>query len=311
MSKQKVVVVTGPTATGKTTFGAMLAKEVGGEVVSADSMQVYRLMDIGTAKPTAEEMLGIPHHMLDIVPPWEEYSVARYVSDAVKCIGGIINRGKIPIIVGGTGLYIDSLLSGREFSPRGDARQRKELETEYDRIGGDGMLRELVSFDPESAKKLNANDKKRIVRAFEVYNMTGKTITQHDLETKSFPPRYSALYLALNFNERAALYSRICSRVDAMLAAGLEGEVRGLLKLGVSQECTAMQAIGYKEMAGAISGAYSAGDAAGIIKQRSRNYAKRQLSWFRRDKDTHWIIWDKEPDYTRIAHYRGLIAGST
>jgi tRNA dimethylallyltransferase len=296
MNKPQIIVVTGPTATGKTALGAKLAETTNGEVVSADSMQIYKHMDIGTAKPAENEKRGVAHHMLDIVPPWEDYSVARYVSDAAQCIDDILRRGKKPILVGGTGLYIDSLLSGRGFQSRGDDALRRELENEYDMSGGETMLRKLGGIDPESAAKLHANDKKRIVRAFEVYRTSGKTISLHDTETKAIPPRYDALKLALTFSDRADLYARIDKRVDTMLANGLEGEVRGLLGMGVPQTCTAMQAIGYKEMVGAVLGKYSMDEAAEKIKMESRRLAKRQLTWLRRDSGIKWIIWEKEPD---------------
>jgi tRNA dimethylallyltransferase len=294
--KPKIIVITGPTATGKTALGALLAKTLNGEVVSADSMQVYRHMDIGTAKPAKDEMLGVPHHMIDIVPPWENYSAARYISDAVRCVDDILGRDKLPVIVGGTGLYIDSLLSGREFMARGDAALRRELENDYDEIGGEAMLRKLQGFDPDSASKLHANDKKRIVRAIEAYRTTGKTISQHDLETKALPPRYDAEKFALMFSDRAELYGRIERRVDEMILKGLEREVRSLLEMGVPPGSTSMQAIGYKEMAGAILGGASLGDAVDTIKMESRRYAKRQLIWLRRDDGLKWIIWEKEPD---------------
>lgn len=296
MQIPQVIVITGPTATGKTALGASLAREIGGEVVSADSMQVYEYMDIGTAKPTPEETLGVPHHMIGIVSPREDYSVARYISDAARCIESIESRGKIPIIVGGTGLYIDSLLSGRDFSPKDSGSLRSELEAEYDKIGGEAMLRKLNVFDPDSAAKLYANDKKRITRAFEVYIASGKTIAQHDIETKSLPPRYDAKKYALTFQDRSRLYARIDSRVDAMLSAGLEREARLLLDMGIPPDSTAMQAIGYKEMADVILGKTGITAAADIIKQRSRNYAKRQLTWLRRDETIQWITWDKSPD---------------
>ena len=295
----RVIVITGPTATGKTAFGALIAKSKNGEVVSADSMQVYKRMDIGTAKPTETERMGVPHHMIDIVQPWEDYSVARYVAEASQCVDDIVGRGKLPVIVGGTGLYIDSLLSGREFSSRGGAILREALETEYDDIGGDAMLRKLGEFDPESAAKLHANDKKRIVRAFEAYKTTGKTISQHDMETKSLPPRYDAVKFALNYSDRTELYERIDRRVDAMLEKGLEGEIRGLLEMGIPRDCTAMQAIGYKEMAEAILGECGFHDAVGRIKTGSRHYAKRQLTWLRSDEAVKWLVWDKEPDFDR------------
>lgn len=291
-----VTVITGPTATGKTALGALYAKTVGGEVVSADSMQVYKYMDIGTAKPTLTERLGVPHHMIDIISPLEDYSVAQYVTDASNCINDVISRGKLPVIVGGTGLYIDSLLSGHDFSAIADSATRRRLEEEYDEIGGEDMLRKLSGFDPVSAAKLHANDKKRIVRAFEVYLTSGKPISQHDFESKSIPPRYIANKFALRFSDRAALYTRIDDRVYTMIRAGLENEVRGLIKMGVTRNCTAMQAIGYKEMAGAIFGECSIDDAIERIKTESRRYAKRQLTWLRRDTDVTWITWNDKPD---------------
>ena len=298
-----IIVITGPTATGKTALGAMLAKEVDGEVVSADSMQVYKHMDIGTAKPAKDGMLGVPHHMLDIIEPWEDYSAARYVTDAVQCVDDILRRGKLPVIVGGTGLYIDSLISGRSFGARGDAALRRELEEDYDANGGEAMLRKLREFDPESAVKLHANDKKRIVRAFEVLKTSGKTISVHNLETGALPPRYNAVKYSLTFSDRSILYARIDARVDAMLSNGLEDEVRGLLDMGVTPECTSMQAIGYKEITGALLGTNSMTGAIESIKLGSRHYAKRQLTWMRRDTGVKWITWEKGPDYGPALQY--------
>ena len=304
MKKKNVIVITGPTATGKTALGARLALTLGGEVVSADSMQIYKHMDIGTAKPTEEETLGVRHHMLDVVAPWEDYSVARYVADAVRCVDDILSRGMTPVLVGGTGLYIDSLLAGRKFSQRSDNELRKTLQAEYDNIGGEAMLRKLHKLDPDSAAKLHANDKKRIVRALEVYNITGKTISQHDRETKRLPPRYESKKIALTFSDRAQLYERIDRRVDRMLSAGLLEEVKNLLEMGVEPGCTAMQAIGYTEIIGVIFGKNSLETAAQTIKMESRRLAKRQLTWLRRDKDIKWI----EPAQCPLV---GLPAGQT
>jgi len=292
----RVVVISGPTATGKTALGARLAKQLGGEVVSADSMQVYRRMDIGTAKPTPEEQLGIPHHMISIAEPWEEYSVSRYVEDASTFVDDILRRGKIPVIVGGTGLYIDSLIRGSGFSDKPDPALRAEIEAEYDKSGGEATLAKLAEFDPESAGKLHTNDKKRIVRAFEVFRATGRTISQHNRETKELPSRYDAVKIALNFTDRQDLYNRIDIRVDSMMSAGLEQEVRELLAAGVSPVTTAMQAIGYKELISAITGEYSVVDAVNMIKTESRRYAKRQLTWLRRDENVKWIFYEKTPD---------------
>lgn len=297
MSSRKVVVITGPTATGKTALGAAVAKMVDGEVVSADSMQVYKHMDVGTAKPSEAEKMGVPHHMIDVVAPWEDYSVARYVQEATLHIDDVLRRGKTPVIVGGTGLYIDSLISGREFSTRGDETRRRELGSEYDEHGGEAMLHKLRCIDPDSAAKLHANDKKRIVRALEVFETTGETISKHDAETKTLPPRYSAAKFACTYSRRQELYARIEARVDEMMSRGLADEVRNLLDMGVSPGCTSMQAIGYKEIAQALLGDRDMAAAAEKIKLESRHYAKRQLTWLRRDADVNWISWEEEPDF--------------
>ena len=292
----RLIVLSGPTASGKTALGVLLAETLGGEVVSADSMQIYRRMDIGTAKPTPEETRGVAHHMLDVAEPEEDYSVARYVAEASACVDEIFARGKQPILVGGTGLYIDSLLSGRTFAGGPvDPALRQELNERYDEIGAAGLLGELRKVDPERAAKLHPADQKRIVRALEVYILTGKTITQHDAETQLVPPRYAAVRIALDFADRADLYDRIDRRVDVMLERGLVDEVRALLDSGVPRDCTAMQAIGYKEIVRALDGACTLDAAAEEIRRESRRYAKRQLTWLRRG-DYHWIRFQKTPD---------------
>ena len=294
----KTIVITGPTATGKTHLGVMLAKKLNGEVVSADSMQIYKHMDIGSAKPDAEEMDGVRHHMIDVVEPDEAYSVSRYVEEADKAMQDIISRGKIPIIVGGTGLYIESLLSGRDFAPQPETAQvREELSAEYDSIGGTEMLKKLSVFDPVSAERLHSNDKKRIVRAFEVYMTSGETITEHDERTRNIPPRYESCRIALTFNDRGDLYDRIDRRVDVMMERGLVSEVEKLLGMGIDERCTSMQGIGYKEIALAIKEECTLEEAVERVKMESRRYAKRQLSWLRRDKELLWINWEKEPDF--------------
>lgn len=313
--KPDILVICGPTASGKTALAVALAKELNGEVVSADSMQVYRRMDIGTAKPTTEEMDGIPHHMLDVADPEENYSVARYVRDAIPIVDNIIARGKLPIIAGGTGLYIDNLVAGRQFAPfEADSGLRAQLQARAREEGGlPRLLEELRQVDPAAAERLHPNDEKRIIRALEVYLSTGMTITAHNEASQAIPNRYTPLTIALNFQDRPDLWARIDQRVDIMMEQGLEGEVRQLLSDGVPADCTAMQAIGYKEIAAAILSGRPVRDGAEEVKLRSRQYAKRQLTWFRRNEKAHWFFWEKNPDFsaarafsTELAHTYGL-----
>ncbi len=293
----KVIVIAGPTASGKTGLSIELAKLYNGEIVSADSMQIYRRMDIGTAKATAAEQAQAVHHMIDVCDPDEDYSVSRYVEEAEMCCRDIIARGKMPIICGGTGLYIDSLLSGRDFAQKDDSSElRARLGEEYDRLGGEELLQRLSQVDPERAARLHASDKRRIVRALEIFELTGMTITEHDTATKALPPRFEAKTILLNFKDRQDLYDRINLRVDLMAEQGLFEEVEALLNSGLSDECTAMQAIGYKEAVSALRGEISREEALEQIKMGSRRYAKRQLTWFRRTEDALWINWGREPD---------------
>ena len=296
--RPKLLVLCGPTASGKTALGVALAQATGGEVVSADSMQIYRRMDIGTAKPTREEMGGVPHHMLDVADPAEDYSVARYVRDADACVRDILVRGRLPIVVGGTGLYIDNLIAGRDFAPFTGA-WREKLQARAREEGLSALREELRRIDPDRAEKLHPNDEKRILRALEVWYETGETITAHDKRTRDLPPKYDALRVCLTFSHREDLWDRIDRRVDLMMAAGLEREVRDLLASGVPPAATAMQAIGYKEFAAALRGEEPLAQAVAEVKLRSRQYAKRQLTWFRRTPDIRWVTWEKDPDLSR------------
>ena len=294
----KIAVITGPTATGKTVLGTLLALSLNGEVVSADSMQIYREMDIGTAKPSKEDMMGVPHHMIDVAEASANYSAARYAEEAAACVDKILARGKLPVVVGGSGLYVDSLVLGRSFaqSPR-NSEIRAQLSSEYDFSGGEEMLKRLWKIDPQRAQKLHPADKRRIVRALEVYSLTGRTITEHDEETKKIPPRYDAAYIILNYKNREDLYARIDERVDKMIEVGLFEEVSRLLSSGISDNCTAMQAIGYKEAAAALRGEIEKQEAVDLIKRESRRYAKRQVTWLNSRSDALHILWEKAPDF--------------
>ena len=285
----QIICIAGPTASGKTALAVELAKEYGGEVVSCDSMQVYKRMDIGTAKPSPEERQGIPHHMIDVAEPWEDYSVSRYCADAAPIVEDIVSRGKTAIIAGGTGLYMDSLIRGNDFAPFPSTGVRERLEREADREGMEALLARLRAVDPEAAARLHLSDRKRIIRAMEVYLETGETITAHNRRTQALPPRFSPVWLGLDFESRAELYSRIDRRVDVMLEAGLLEEIRALLRSGIPEKCTAMQAIGYKEFTDALDGRCTVEAAADQVRQSSRRYAKRQLTWFRRNGRIHWL----------------------
>lgn len=287
-----IICIAGPTASGKTALAATLAKELNGEVVSCDSMQVYRRMDIGTAKPTLEEMQGIPHHMIDVAEPWEDFSVSRYCEMAAPVVDDILSRGKTAVIAGGTGLYMDALIRGNAFAPFPATGVRERLEAQADAEGMEAMLSRLRAVDPDAAGRLHLSDRKRILRALEVYLETGETITEHNRKTQAVPPRYSPLWLGLDFARRGELYRRIDLRVGLMLEQGLVEEIRGLLADGIPEKATAMQAIGYKEFVDALDGRCTIEEAADQVRQSSRRYAKRQLTWFRRNKAIHWLIRD-------------------
>ncbi len=291
-----IICIAGPTASGKTALAVALAKEIGGEVISCDSMQVYRHMDIGTAKPTIEEMQGIPHHMLDVADPTEDFSVSRYCEMATPIVEDILNRGKTPIIAGGTGLYMDALIRGNAFAPYPSTGMREKLEAQADSAGMEAMLKLLATIDPDSANRLHLKDRKRVLRALEVYYETGETITEHNRKTQQIPPKYNPYWFAIEDSERTTLYNRIDCRVKIMLKNGLLEEIKKLLDMGVPEKCTAMQAIGYKEFVDALAGRISIAEATQQVQQASRHYAKRQLTWFRRNSAIHWL--KREPDDT-------------
>ena len=294
----RVICVVGPTATGKTKMGVALAKRFGGEVVSVDSMQIYRGMTIGTAAPTAEEMDGVRHHMVAIADPAESWSVARFTEQADLCIGDILRRDKCPVLVGGTGLYLDSILSGRTFAPGHSGGEiRKSLQAELAREGIESLYRQLREIDPETAARLPIRDEKRILRALEVYRETGETLTAHDARTRLRPPKYRACTIGLTFRDRADLYARIDRRVDTMVERGLLREVEALLQTGLPETATALQAIGYKQFLSVYRGDTPVSEAVAEVKLRSRQYAKRQLTWLRRKDDIHWLLWEKDPDF--------------
>ena len=282
-----IICIAGPTASGKTALAVELARETGGEVVSCDSMQVYKRMDIGTAKPTVEERQGIVHHMIDVAEPWEDFSVSKYCAMATPIVENILARGKTAIIAGGTGLYTDSLIRGNDFAPFPSTGVRERLEAQADEQGMDAMKALLKSIDPEAAARIH--DRKRLIRALEVYYETGETITAHNLRTQAIPPKFRPLWLGLDFAERTELYRRIDLRVELMLEAGLVEEIRGLLADGIPAKCTAMQAIGYKEFVDALDGNCTISDAAAQVQQSSRRYAKRQMTWFKRNRAMHWL----------------------
>ena len=285
--RKKLLVIAGPTASGKTALSLLLAKQMNGEIVSADSMQIYRGMDVGTAKATPAEQAEVPHHMLDLLDPGENYSVSRYVEDASAVCDALLSRGKLPVVTGGTGLYIDALLAGRQFAGVSDADEdlREQLSEDYDRLGGEAMLQRLSAVDPDRAAKLAPTDRRRLIRALEVYELTGRTISEHDELTRTLPPAYEALYVVLDYGDRKALYTRIDERVDRMCEGGLFEETQHLLDCGIPDSSTCMQAIGYRQAAMALRGELSREEAVALIKQATRRYAKRQLTWFRRHQE--------------------------
>lgn len=291
--KIPLVVVVGPTASGKTGLGIKLAKHYGGEIVSADSMQIYKYMDIATAKPSSAEMQGIPHHLMDFLPPNHSFSVAEYVSLAHEKISDIFTRGRLPVLVGGTGLYVSSLLDNVEFAPSGsDEKLRAELSAVCDREGIQKLLDILNEFDPESAARLSPQkNKSRIIRAIEIYKTTGQTMTESLKKSRLKDSPYNDVRIGLNVDDRSFLYDRINNRVDIMLEMGLLEESKRIMDMNLGQ--TARMAIGYKELIPYIKGEISYDEAVNKLKMETRRYAKRQLTWFRRDSKINWINIDR------------------
>ena len=290
MNRVKTVFIVGPTASGKTGLGISLASLFSGEIVSADSMQIYKGIHIASAAPDTAEMQGIPHHMLEFLEPSVSYSVADYVKAARGVISDIENRGRLPIVVGGTGLYISSLADNTEYTDEEtDYNLRQSLENRFDQIGAEKMLKELSEFDPDTAARLHPNNRRRIIRAFEIYKTTGKTVTEQNELSRKGEEHIKPLLIGINYRDRQSLYERINLRVDIMLKNGLLEEAEVALK----ENGGAIQAIGHKELEGFLKGECSLNEAAEKLKQQTRRYAKRQLTWFNRDKRINWIYADE------------------
>jgi len=297
----RVIVIVGPTASGKTALSISLAKEMNGEIVSADSMQIYRYMDIGTAKPDKEEMSGIRHYLIDEVNPDEEFSVARFKELATRYIDEILEKGKQPIVAGGTGLYINTLLYNIDFSETVcDWELRDRLKKEAQEMGNDYLHEKLKSVDPVAAQRIHKNDVKRIIRAIEVYEYSKKTISQHQEVSRQIPSKYKFYTYGLKM-DRERLYNRINQRVDIMFERGLVDEVKSLVNMGYDKNSIAMQTLGYKELLLYLRGEITLEDAKEIIKMGSRRYAKRQITWFKKTEGVKWIDLDLEHDINKIA----------
>lgn len=291
MKQIRVVAVVGPTASGKTALGVQLARHFDGEIVSADSMQVYRGMPVATAQPEPEEMAGVPHHLIGFLDPGETFSVSDYVQLAREAIAGIAGRGKLPVIVGGTGLYVDSLLQNISFAEQPqDEQLREELYRQARADGGEALYRELCEIDPEAAQQVHPHNFVRLVRAVEIYRLTGKTLTEHKRESRREPSPYQACMLGLSCRDRQVLYDRIDRRVDRMAENGLLEEARALRASGSRR--TAGNAIGHKELEPYFLGEEGLEECLERVRRESRRYAKRQLTWFRRNPEIHWLYLD-------------------
>ncbi len=287
--KKPIVVLTGPTAVGKTELSIQLAKVIGGEIISADSMQVYKYMDVGSAKISPEEMDGVRHYLVDELEPFDEFHVVKFQEYAQKYLNEIYAHGKIPIIAGGTGFYIQALLNDIDFTEQeSDSAYRKELEALAEEHGNQYLHDRLKEVDPESAEAIHPNNRKRVIRALEFYQETGRKISEHNAKEQMRTSPYNFAYFVLN-DERSHLYKRIDARVDKMIEDGLEAEVRRLKEMGCTQDMVAMQGIGYKEMLSYLDGSYSLEEAVYIIKRETRHFAKRQITWFKRERDVIWL----------------------
>lgn len=287
--KKPLIILTGPTAVGKTKASIGLAKAVGGEIISADSMQVYKYMDIGSAKIRAEEMDGVPHHLVDILNPEEEFHVVRFQKLAKEAMEKIYAAGHIPIIVGGTGFYIQALLYDIDFTENDeDSAYRTELEAFAKEHGAEALHERLREVDPESADAIHANNIKRVIRALEFYRQTGTKISQHNEEERQKESPYHFVYFVLN-DDRAVLYDRIEKRIDLMMEEGLLAEVARLKEMGCTKEMVSMQGLGYKEILSYLDGEMTLEEAVYILKRDTRHFAKRQLTWFKRERDVTWI----------------------
>ena len=293
---QPLIILTGPTAVGKTELSVRLAEKIGGEIISADSMQVYRHMDIGSAKVTREEMRGIPHYLIDELEPSEEFNVVVFQQMAKKAMAQILSHGHIPIVAGGTGFYIQALLRDIDFTETGeDPEFRAELEAIAESGGEEELYRRLREADPEAAAEIHPNNRKRVIRALEYYHFTGEKISEHNRKERERSSPYRFLYLVLN-RERQELYRRIDLRVDQMMAAGLLEEVRRLREMGYTRDMVSMQGLGYKELLAYLDGECTLEEAVYTIKRDTRHFAKRQLTWFRREADTVWLSREEWPD---------------
>ena len=287
--KKPIVVLTGPTAVGKTELSIQLAKAIGGEIISADSMQVYKYMDVGSAKITPEEMDGVRHYLVDELEPFDEFHVVKFQEYAQKYLNEIYAHGKIPIIAGGTGFYIQALLNDIDFTEQeSDSAYRKELEALAEEHGNQYLHDRLKEVDPESAEAIHTNNRKRVIRALEFFQETGGKISEHNAKEQMRTSPYNFAYFVLN-DERSHLYKRIDARVDKMIEDGLEAEVRRLKEMGCTKDMVAMQGIGYKEMLSYLDCGYSLEEAVYIIKRETRHFAKRQITWFKRERDVIWL----------------------